>query len=609
MLQFAVVLVIGVFLRLPGLGDALDHDEAYTWEAFASHSVSTIATHYPVPNNHIFHTFLVKASAAVFGANEVGMRLPALLAGVLTIVATWWLARACGNLFLPAIGWMPVLAAVVVALSPAHIAWSQAARGYTLITLFSAVAGGALVRAQLARKRVWWPLYGVVLFLAMYTQPSAALLAVGLAGWSFLQAARSGDRPLLTATLAVHGAVIVALLAAYGPIMDRVLDAGRAWGLDLHGGSFIAFGRLLFDVAVQPGVVVLLLAVLGILWLRQHAIQMFGLLVALPAAAFVVPLIHGIAPQPRGYLFLLPWFATAAAIGVAAIPAGRRRQGSVALLVLSLGGLSGFAAATHETFPGWRDLGTRLASRTPRGELIVAPFRLDVEVQYYARAAIQRGIVTTLMDGAARSLLFATDAPRYALADYAMSNVDGEIQHLRLPENAVEKVYDSGTRAVYQLRAAGRSMMPDSWQWKAHPDEVAQIEFGVAGPAVSDRLGLAVRNDSGLPFRIFSAARFRPPGPGLCVLLSARSNLLSVVSLYQTGPGPLPEQIEEVTELSMLTTAARAVEGIGRDQHLWQMEACLWPVDAASEYGVFVRGSGAPRQDFCDIRVLYFPYP
>mgnify|MGYP002641150217 CR=1 FL=1 len=609
MLQFAVVLVIGILLRLPGLGDALDHDEAYTWEAFASHSVSTIATHYPVPNNHIFHTFLVKASAAVFGANEVGMRLPALVGGVLTIAATWWLARACCSLFLPANRWLPTLAAAVVALSPAHIAWSQAARGYTLITLFSAVAGGALLRAQLARERVWWPLYGVALFLALYTQPSAALLAVGLAGWSFVHAARSGDRPLLTATLAVHGAVLVSALAAYGRILDRVFDAGRAWGIDLHSGSFAAFGGLLFDVAVQPGVVALLLAVLGALWLRQHATQLFGLIVALPTAAFVLPLIHGIAPRPRGYLFLLPWFATAAAIGVAAIPAGWRRQGSVALLVLSLGGLSVVAAATHETFPGWRDLGARLASRTPRGELIVAPFRLDVEVQYYARAAIQRGVVTTLMDGTAHTLLFATEAPRYTLADYAMANMDGQVRSLHLPESAFEKVYDSATRAVYQLRGDGRSMMPDSWQWKAHPEEVAQIEFGVAGPAVSARPGLAVRNDSGLPFRIFSAARFRPPGPGLCVLLSARSDLLSRVSLYQTEPGTLPAQIEAVTELSLLTTAAKAVEGIGRDQHLWQMEAYLWPVDAASEYGVFVRGSGAPRQDFCDIRVLYFPYP
>ena len=45
MLQFAVVLVIGILLRLPGLGDALDHDEAYTWGWFGefAHFVDVLA--------------------------------------------------------------------------------------------------------------------------------------------------------------------------------------------------------------------------------------------------------------------------------------------------------------------------------------------------------------------------------------------------------------------------------------------------------------------------------------------------------------------------------------------------------------------------------------
>ena len=197
-----VALVGGILLRLSGLGDALDHDEAYTWEAFASRSVSTIATHYPVPNNHIFHTFLVKASAAMFGVSEVALRIPALAGGGLTILATWWFACAYAGRVGLGVTWMPVLAASIVALSPEHASWSQVARGYTLITLFSAVAGGSLIRAQLARERIWWPLYAVSLFLALYTQPSAVLLAVGLAAWSLVSAVRADDRRVLTASLA-----------------------------------------------------------------------------------------------------------------------------------------------------------------------------------------------------------------------------------------------------------------------------------------------------------------------------------------------------------------------------------------------------------------------
>lgn len=48
-----MAVALGAVLRLQGIGDALNHDEVYTWEAFASRSYATIATHYPVPNNPI----------------------------------------------------------------------------------------------------------------------------------------------------------------------------------------------------------------------------------------------------------------------------------------------------------------------------------------------------------------------------------------------------------------------------------------------------------------------------------------------------------------------------------------------------------------------------
>lgn len=275
-----------------------------------------MTTHYPVPNNHIFHTLLVHASTELFGEGELPMRLPALLAGLLAIPATWWLARA-----VPGAGWVPVLAAWVVALSPDHASWSQVARGYTLIVLFSAICGGALLRAQLSRERVWWPVYALTLFLAIYTQPSAALLGVGLGAWSLGQALRSGQRPVLTSALAVHGAVGMALLVAYAPILERVIAAGRTWGIDLHAGSFVAFGGLLADVARQTGAVVLILAVLCAVCLRRQSVHVFWLFAGLLIAAFGVPLVHGVAPQPRGYLFLLPWFATIAAIGAGRLAA------------------------------------------------------------------------------------------------------------------------------------------------------------------------------------------------------------------------------------------------------------------------------------------------
>jgi hypothetical protein len=57
-----LALAAGTVVRVQGMGDALNHDEVYTWEAFASRSFATIVTHYPVPNNHIFHSILVRVT-------------------------------------------------------------------------------------------------------------------------------------------------------------------------------------------------------------------------------------------------------------------------------------------------------------------------------------------------------------------------------------------------------------------------------------------------------------------------------------------------------------------------------------------------------------------
>jgi hypothetical protein len=609
-----VLLLVGLLLRLPGMGDGLTHDEAYTWEAFASRSVATITGHYPVPNNHIFHSLLVKLSAAVVGDSETGLRLPALLAGLLAIPATWWFAASVGRI-LSVSPWVPGLAAAVVALSPAAVTWSHQARGYTLILLLASLAAGALLRAQVERRRAFWPAYSAALFLAVWTQPSAALLVAGLALWSVVAAVRSGDNDVLTGTLAAHAAVLVAAWLAYASIFDLVLLAGAAWGVDLAEGSFQAFGGLLWDVLEQTGVLVVVLTIAAIDQLRRRSAgHLIWLPAALLGAALLVPLVHGIAPQARGYLFLMPAMAVWAALGVDS-QAGRRRSVLAALLLASTGLLSVADAVTHEGDPRWRDLGRQVSQRSPRGELLVSPFGLNVQMRYYAQDAIQQGVVTTLMDGDVRSLLFVADDQRYRLDGYVMATLRDQRVTLTLPPDAFEEVYASqagaARRGIYRLRSSGQSVMPAEWQWNAHPEEVEQVEFGVSGPAVSQQQALAIRNAGGRPFRLFSRARFRPSGPGLCVVLAARTDPRTVVSIYRaSGGGPDALGVDEqVTEVDMLPLGARPVEGVGRDQRMWQMEAFLWPVDGSADYGVYVRGTEAPHQDVADIRVLFFPFP
>ena len=91
---FLAALATALALRLHGLGADLNHDEAYTWQVFASRPYAEILGSYPVPNNHILHSLLVRLSTRVFGTGEIAIRLPALLAGLAAIPAVFLLGRA-----------------------------------------------------------------------------------------------------------------------------------------------------------------------------------------------------------------------------------------------------------------------------------------------------------------------------------------------------------------------------------------------------------------------------------------------------------------------------------------------------------------------------------
>ena len=53
----------------------------------------------------------------------------------------------------------------------------------------------------------------------------------------------------------------------------------------------------------------------------------------------------------------------------------------------------------HEANDGLRGLGKFLAQAPAVGDIVVAPFTMDLEVWYYAKQAIQRGLVSAVAHG------------------------------------------------------------------------------------------------------------------------------------------------------------------------------------------------------------------
>src|SRR5690606_37799725 len=89
----AAVAVIGLFISISYLGVPMRYDEAYTFNEYATRSPYDAVSLYTFPNNHLFHTLLVHVAVRLFGDSPRVVRLPALLASLALIPATYGMVR------------------------------------------------------------------------------------------------------------------------------------------------------------------------------------------------------------------------------------------------------------------------------------------------------------------------------------------------------------------------------------------------------------------------------------------------------------------------------------------------------------------------------------
>ena len=318
----AIVMVAGAALAARNLGLPFRYDEAFTVNAFASRSFFTALTHYDAPNNHVLHTLLVAAAHALGGWNPVVLRLPALLAGCLTLPAVWWFARLEYGRPAAAYG------AALVATSPLLLEYAANARGYSLLLLLFVLLL-LCARAILGRpdSRALWALYVVLIALGVLTIPVFVFPAAAVVVWMLLVRWResgAGALPSLLAGMAVWTpAALLLALVLYAPALavsgfDAVFD--NAWVQAMPRGEWA--GRVLPDVVVR--------------WSHWHA--------ATPdwaQAALLAAIVVGVTRRPPGGRRGRGWiFAAAAVLGTLAVmlvwPVLLRDRMSLYLLLTSM---------------------------------------------------------------------------------------------------------------------------------------------------------------------------------------------------------------------------------------------------------------------------------
>jgi hypothetical protein len=404
------VLLLGMGLRLWGLDSkSLWQDEIFT-AAIASPEngaleVVTIPlynTALPAPPLY----FLITHFFLFLGDYDFLLRFPALAFGLLGLAATYTLgARLFGEV-------EGIIGALLLAVAPFHVRYSQDARFYTLLVLLSLLSVYFLYRGLSCGKRKWFVGFVICSVLNLYNHLFAFMVlaaqVVFVAGlWAAQALARlrtsrssaveeAGPVPILDRSAALAFLVSLMIMAmAYTPMAPHLLRGlSGAKGVGSTGGEAAFAPSFLMEAldswGLGSGWRILLLAVpfaLGVIASARGQCKQLWLAccwILVPfGALLVVPAGHGF--RPRYVLFMLPLYLILAARGLSAasgfvsqrssVPTPRSRAVVLAVLVgaITLLSVPALRAYYGEDRVDWRSVAALVAARISPGDVIVSP--------------------------------------------------------------------------------------------------------------------------------------------------------------------------------------------------------------------------------------------
>lgn len=170
-----LVLLIACILRFYRLGyQSLWLDELYTMIecdpdlSWMQTTRQVLDTEHKSP----FYYYIVKLFLIIFGNTEVVARSVSVIGGVISIYSIYLLGKELSN------SRTGLLAAILMAVNPFHIYYSQEARGYIFLVLFTTFSFLYFVRTLRFKNIKNAVLYGITTLLALHTHPFGGLVPV-----------------------------------------------------------------------------------------------------------------------------------------------------------------------------------------------------------------------------------------------------------------------------------------------------------------------------------------------------------------------------------------------------------------------------------------------
>jgi len=304
----ALLVALAVILRAVALNQQLWFDEIVTLLDSARNPLSRIVTSYNSQNQHMLYSILAHFSVRWFGEHPWTLRLPAVLFGIASIPALYFFGR------LVTTSREALWACALLTLNYQHIWFSQNARGYTGMVLWTLLASIFFIRGARDGKTRDWVGYGVAASLGIYTHLMMVFVMVGhgiLYAWLVASRARSLGRWPDKFLLPLYGFVLSGVISflLYAPILSRIFartvgDTAKSvryewssplWAvLETLRGLRAGTGGGLIAILVGGAV---LLAGLASYWRDNRFVVGLAVLPGLATAAAVLATTHNLWPR------------------------------------------------------------------------------------------------------------------------------------------------------------------------------------------------------------------------------------------------------------------------------------------------------------------------
>lgn len=406
--SLAIISCLGLAARLMLLNRSVEYDEAYTVMAFARSPFRFLISDYHVPNNHIFHSLLVRVALLLLGSQPWQIRMPVLIAGMLLIPFVYWLGRALHG------SDVGCLSAAIVAFLPHLVQRSVAARGYVIVALLTVMAF-LLVCYLLRRRNLFaWSLLVMLCAIGFYTVPIMLFPFGFLSLWMLMSTLVLGESPYSRSAWILHVVVFViatVLVTAilYSPVVlvsgfsrffpSSGVLASQTLGDLLDGLPYLASAvvREWFDrlSPVWPPIFLVGMLLSGVRGSTPPKHRLHTAIAFFPA---ILILLLAIRPNPlsRIWLWAIPFGAIWVSSGLGIVLQGiqgtaRGRVLSVILLVCVVSGLAVNALQTSRDrvikndveFPAAERVAALLAQVLTPKSVIAVDYGWDAFVWYY----------------------------------------------------------------------------------------------------------------------------------------------------------------------------------------------------------------------------------